>query len=168
MRISGWMILAALSVSIFSFGAKAQEGASGVVKQRKEVMKTIGRSMKGLAAMMQGKAFYEPVKTHALAETIKIYGGAELTKLFPEGSLNEPTKALPVIWSDWQEFKTLSDQLSETANDLVRMTSYERGNNTERYIVDAAFKRLAKTCSACHKTFSGNSCQNKVVASLYN
>ena len=145
MRISGWMILLALSVSIFSFDVMADAGATGVVKQRIDTMKTIGRSMKGLAKMMKGKAFYKPDKTHALASMIKIYAGAELTKLFPENSLDEPSKALPVIWSDWQKFKMLSDQLSQTAHDLVRMTSHERGNNTEKYIVDAAFKRLAKS-----------------------
>lgn len=153
MRVSGWVVLTTLSISIFNFGALANEEAAGIIKQRMEVMKTIGRSMKGLTAMMQGKKFYEPVKTHALAETIKIYGSTNLTKLFPEGSHDGPTNALPAIWSDWQKFKTLADQLSEKAGDLVRMTSHERGNNTERYIVDAAFKRLAKTCSECHKTF---------------
>ena len=153
MKISGWMVLAVLSSNIFSSAAISNESATSVVEQRIEAMKTIGQSMKRLAEMMQGKTFYEPVKTHALAATIKIYGGSELTKLFPEGSLDQPTRALPAIWSNWQEFKALSDQLSETAGDLIRMTSHERGNNTERYIVDAAFKRLAKTCSSCHKTF---------------
>ena len=153
MKISGWVLFAALSASIYNFSALAHDGATGAVKQRMEAMKTIGRSMKGLAAMMSGKVFYEPVKTHALAQTIKIYGSTNLTKLFPKESLDGPTNALPAIWSDWREFKALSDQLSENAGDLVRMTSHERGNNTERYIVAAAFKRLAKTCSECHKKF---------------
>lgn len=153
MRILGFIIVISMSTCMASFGSLAHDGATGVVKQRMEVMKTIGRSMKGLAAMMNGKTFYEPVKTHQLAQTIQIYGGPNLAKIFPKNSLEEPTQALPAIWSRWQEFDALADQLSKTAKDLVRMTSHERGNNTERYIVKEAFKKLAKTCSQCHKSF---------------
>ena len=153
MKITRLAVLLTLSISVLSFSSKAHDGATGIIKHRMEAMKTIGQSMKGLADMMQGKRFYEPVRTHQLAQTIEMYGGSKLTELFPKNSLEEPTQALPVIWSDWKEFEELAAQLSETAKNLVRMTSHERGNNTERYIVKGAFKRLVETCSECHKLF---------------
>lgn len=153
MRVSGLVIAVALIAGVVSFSAVAHDGASGVVKQRMDAMKTVGGAMKRLAAMMQGKKFYEPVKTHQLAQTIEMYGGSKLTALFPKNSLDEPTRALPLIWSEWKEFEGLAHQLSQSAKNLARMTSHERGNNTEKYIVQEAFKRLAETCSQCHHSF---------------
>ena len=89
----------------------AHGGATGVVKERMEVMKTIGAAMKRIAAMMHGKQDYDAAAVRDAARTIEALGGDTMTDLFPEGSALEPSEARPVIWEDWNRFQALARDL---------------------------------------------------------
>ena len=77
--------------------AVAHMGASGVIKERMMLMKDISKSMKQIAAMMKGEVDYDSEKMSRLASIIASKGGERITKLFPDGSLDETTEALPSI-----------------------------------------------------------------------
>lgn len=155
--------------------AHAHRDATGIVKERMDAMVTMGRAMKALRAMMRGTEAYDAERVKAHAATIAGHGGEGLTALFPEGSLNHPTRADPAIWADWEGFAESARQLSMYAHALAGAASDEgspaRGGesggasgvlaaNPDRgprdlagMTPDAIFKHLQRTCSDCHRAF---------------
>lgn len=101
--------------------------------------------MKALRAMMRGAQRYDAERVRAHAATIAGHAGEEMTALFPEGSLEHPTRAKPAIWADWKRFAESARQLAMHA-DALAAVSNERAP-------DAVFKRLQQTCSDCHRAF---------------
>lgn len=115
------LLIAAAAIAVVSLGtlgALAHGGASGVVKERMDLMETVGKAMKSLTDMMRGKQDYDADRVRAAARQIADHGGESLTKLFPENSLDGPTEALPVIWTEWDRFAALADQLTAYATAL--------------------------------------------------
>ncbi len=112
------MVTAAMAITLATAGAVAHGGATGIVKERMELMKTIGDAMKSLTAMMRGKETYEVERVRSLARTIGAHGGEKMTALFPDDSLDAPTEAMPTIWTDWERFEGLAGQLSDYATAL--------------------------------------------------
>ena len=110
------------------------------------LMKDISRSMKEIAAMMKSEVDYDSKKMSKFAGIIASKGGKQITKLFPDGSLDEITEALPSIWQDWAKFKAVSDQLEIAANEL-------KAASGDQFDAMAPFQKLAQTCGACHRTF---------------
>ena len=89
----------------------AHGGATGIVKERMDLMKGIGDAMKTLTAMFKGEVAYDPDAVRAAARTIRSRAGEHMTTLFPEGSLHKPTEALPAIWEDWPAFRQYANEL---------------------------------------------------------
>ncbi len=104
---------AAAAISLGGLAALAHEGASGVVKERMVLMEAFGDAMKSLTAMMRGKESYDADRVRAAASKIANHGGEALLRLFPENSLDAPTKSLPAIWKNWERFSALAHQLSD-------------------------------------------------------
>ena len=80
-----------------------------------DLMGELGKSMKGLGAIMKGERPYDPAKVTEYAKHIGKHGGDRMTSLFPEGSTQMPTEALPSVWSDWESFKKLAEELTVSA-----------------------------------------------------
>ena len=118
---------AAIAVVGLAAGAIAHTGATGVVKERMAAMESIGASMKSLNAMMRGRESYDAERVRALALSIEGHGGDALTKLFPDNSLQHPTEARPEIWSDWNRFSALAEQLSAYSSALAKAADNPRG-----------------------------------------
>ena len=95
---------------------------------------------------MKGEVDYDSEKMSRLASIIASKGGEQITKLFPDGSLDETTEALPSIWQDWAKFKAVSGQLEITANEL-------KAASGDQFDAMGPFQKLAQTCGACHRTF---------------
>lgn len=129
------------------FDAGAHSGARGIVKERMELMDTIGDSMKILSAMFKRQAPYDPslVARHSAAIGAR---ARSIASLFPHGSVDHPSRALPSIWEDWAEFDQLARQLGAESAKLARMAKDTDMKGTRRQFV-----RLAKSCTACHKSF---------------
>lgn len=126
-------------------GLFAHDGATGVVKQRMELMKDLGRSMKALSEIIRGRRSVSPPELTKLARDIGDHGGEAMTRLFPQHSLKNPSEARAEIWRDWQTFEVLSARLVNEAQSLaVADTAQARAR---------AFRTIGKTCSSCHKRF---------------
>ena len=106
--------------------AIAHGGATGVVKERMDSMEVLGDAMRELTAMMRGQQDYSADRVRTLAGTIDGHSGEALTKLFPKDSLDHPSEALPAIWSDWDRFSALADQLSTYAQALAAAADNQR------------------------------------------
>jgi cytochrome c556 len=89
----------------------AHGGATGVVQERMEAMERIDAAMKRIAAMFRGETDYDAGTVKQAAQTISRHGGAQLTRLFPAGSIQAPSEALPAIWRNWPRFQALADDL---------------------------------------------------------
>ena len=171
-----WLTVAALVLVLASGTVYAHRGATGIVKKRMDVMVSLGGAMKAFTAMMRGKQAYDAERVKVHAGTIAGHGGEKLTALFPEGSLNHPTRANPAIWADWARFAESARQLPIYAEALAAAASNERSPARGRresgragagvatnpgsgpqdltgMAPDAVFKRLQQTCSDCHRTF---------------
>ncbi len=112
--------LAALSVGgLLIGGAFAHTGATGIVKERMMLMETLGDSMKELTAMMRGKADYDAARVREIATKMRDHGGDAMIKLFPEGSLDKPSEALPTIWQDWERFEQIAETMATYAGALA-------------------------------------------------
>ncbi len=150
--------------------ALAHEAAEGIVKTRMEAMEKLGKSMKDLAAMIRGKTTYDAELARQHARTIQSHSGNDLLQLFPEGSMDKPTEAIPVIWEKWDRFALLANQLGDYAEALEMaaenppmtkggtMMTRPSGQMPDPVALadmppDAAFMHVAQTCSACHKSF---------------
>lgn len=95
----------ALSVALTSAFALAHGNASGVVKERMELMEEMKESMKSMSDIFSGKRDYDAQIIKKAARVIERNAGEALTRLFPEGSRHGPSEARPEIWQEWGRFE---------------------------------------------------------------
>ncbi|MEQ8653863.1 MAG: cytochrome c [Kiloniellales bacterium] len=153
----------------------AQADDNPDVKARIELMKALGNSMKTMGPMFKGTVDYDPAAVREAAAAIEIRSGIELTKLFPEGSTTDKSAALPAIWTDWERFTKLADDLGFYAQGLVNSAGNDRtapaassggtlGDAAPKALTtdpaelaamspDVVFQALGKTCGTCHTDF---------------
>jgi cytochrome c556 len=68
--------------------------------------------------MMRGETEFDADKLRKAAEIIAAHAGEEITSKFPEGTGGMPSEAKDTVWTDWEEFETLSNQLEVAAEGL--------------------------------------------------
>jgi len=124
----------------------AHEEATGVVKERMDLMETQKEAMKVLGAMAKGKAPFNAAEASAAAQEIETTA-AKIPELFPEGTVGEPSEAKPEIWTQWDEFTADAEQLKTAATALKAALD---GDSPEW---QAEFKGVIDSCKTCHKTF---------------
>ncbi len=110
--------LTAATVTAISIAAMAHGGATGIVKERMDAMSAMSKAVKTISSMMMGETEYNADMVKQGAALIRSHAGEAMTKLFPEDSLQKASEAKPEIWSRWDEFKQLADQLSVQADGL--------------------------------------------------
>lgn len=160
-------LLVAVLVLVLAGGTVyAHRGATGIVKERMDAMMSLGDAMKALTAMMRGKQPYDVERVRNYATTVARHGSEDMTRLFPEGSLQHPTRAKPAIWADWERFSALATELAVYAGALASAAANQRSprrggampvDPTPKQLAtmapDVVFERLRRTCSDCHRAF---------------
>lgn len=147
MRIPVWAFLVFLGAAIVSGGAAfTHEGATGVVKERMELMKDIAAQMKALKPMIDGGSTYEPARVATAAGTIADHA-ANIAPSFPKGSNVHPSEASPRIWTEWDGFAASARALRTHAAAL--QTDAEKGAGAAK----ALFGEMARTCKGCHEDY---------------
>jgi cytochrome c556 len=114
-----WTGAMALAVSAVAAVALAHNGATGVVLERMNGMTAMRDTVAELAPMMQGTVPYDTFIVSEGASVIAGHAGETMLSLFPEGSLEGVTYARPEIWSDWQDFAALAEELKTYADALA-------------------------------------------------
>lgn len=127
--------------------ALAHEGATGVVKERMDLMKRQQKDMKLIGDMAKGKQRFDAVKAAEAARDVALTA-KKIPDLFPEGSTGHPSDALPAIWKEWDRFAGDAEDLESVANELA--SSLDGGTGQEW---KPAFQKLTDACKSCHQDF---------------
>ncbi len=137
---AGLLVLLSLFISTQLFAQ------SGVIKERKKLMKANSAANKALK-----KAF--AMEDYATVEAkAKIIAGnaAMILDLFPKGTTGEDSRAKPEIWEKWDEFGKKVAALNSAATALANETMTK-----DMMKVGPKMKALGATCGGCHKPFRG-------------
>jgi len=125
----------------------AQEEPTGIVAYRQAVMGSMGGHTGALRAILTDQTqLIDQAAFHAgvIEET-----AAMIPDLFPEDSLDEPTRALPAIWEDWEGFVESAENLERLAGEVVEVA--ETGDVDETL---AAFMSMGREgCGGCHEDY---------------
>jgi cytochrome c556 len=144
-----WKIakIAALAVLVSATLALAHEGATGVVKERMDLMKRQQKDMKLIGDMAKGKKPFDAAKA---AEAARDIGetAKKIHDLFPEGSLGGKSEALDTIWKEWDRFTTNDDDLASVA-DALALSLGDAANGAWK----ADFQKVTDACKSCHQDF---------------
>jgi cytochrome c556 len=139
--------LSALALLAFVPLALAHEGATGVVKERMDLMDTQKEAMKVMGAMAKGTAPFDAAKAKAAAQEIEDTA-KKIPELFPEGTGGHPSEAKPEVWTKWDEFTADAEGLESAAADLILALEAPEAPEWK-----AKFKGVIDACKTCHKTF---------------
>lgn len=148
MRIIKKAAVGGLAACAVAGVALAHDGATGMVMQRMEAMKEIGSGMKVIAAMVKGEKAFDGAAVEAAANVIAGHA-KHMPHMFPEGSLDKPTEALPVIWTQWDRFTELSSQLERDALELA--AAGKSAGSVEEIL--PLLGKVGNSCKECHQDF---------------
>jgi len=138
-------LLAAASLALAE-GTEAHEEATGVVKERMDLMETQKDAMKVIGAMAKGQVPFDAGDAAAAAKEIETTA-EKIPDLFPEGTGGYPSEAKPEVWTQWDKFTGDADGLETAAKNLVMTLEGEAPD------WKAKFKGVIDACKTCHKTF---------------
>jgi cytochrome c556 len=145
MKIKVLAALGALALAPLVLPAAAQN--TGVIKERQEAMKAVGKSAKTAGQMLKGEVPFDPATAAELFATMHAsaekFGG-----LFPEDSkTGEKTEAAPAIWEKPDEFKA---KLAKFDGDI---TAAIAAKPADLDAFKAAFQAVGANCKGCHQEF---------------
>lgn len=139
-------IAAALALAFvfsFSVGSALAQDSAALIKYRQRVMRALSGHMGALGEYAKNNLPYDGhVAVHArgLAELSKL-----LPEIFPKGTENGKTDALPDIWAKPADFRKAAENMGDEAAKLAGMS--------DAMGAKAQIKELGKSCGGCHKKF---------------
>jgi len=92
----------------------AHKGATGIVKERMDAMKSLKEDMKAISDMLRGRTAYKGDEVQWRADRIKAHS-RDFERLFPSGSNAGPSEASPRIWSEWSRFMRQTTDMTAAA-----------------------------------------------------
>jgi cytochrome c556 len=98
-RSSSLLCLTLLLASLLPLSA--HDHATGVIKERMEMMQQLGKHLKSIRERIDAKRDLGSIK--ADAEAIAAHA-PHVVHLFPKGSTQKPTEARAAIWQNWADF----------------------------------------------------------------
>ena len=125
----------------------AHEGATGVVKERMESMKSVAQSMKRINKALRSSSNIDraAIKREAAAITKR---ALEFPEKFPAGSEGGASEAKPEVWQNPVDFAAKSMALARAAERLSGAAG-----TVSRGELSASFSGIGKTCGACHRIY---------------
>ena len=113
------------------------------VEQRQALMRDNGATLRSAGAA---------TGTEAIAAMEHLYNNFDhIPDLFPEGSIVGDSKALPVIWENWEAFVAIADRGATAAMD--GRAAAEAGDAAA---YAAAVQTIGGACGECHQQFRQN------------
>jgi cytochrome c556 len=123
----------------------AMADAAADIAYRKGVMSVVGGHMKSMGTILKGRVHASDLAFHANAMAAV---AAIAPSVFPAGSGEGKTNAMPAIWEEPEVFKQAMDDFVIAANG---MASAVATNDMKQ--VGPAIKQLGGTCKGCHDDY---------------
>lgn len=139
--------LALAGAILIATAAIAHEGATGVVKVRMDAMSEIADDMKLIGRGLRSGTLDAAAGADA-ANRIAAHA-ADIPEQFREPNTDHPSEALPAIWDEFERFSAIAGELEVHAAAFV----VEAGAGADSDDLNAAFRLMGATCSACHEDF---------------
>lgn len=126
----------------------AHDGATGIVDERMDAMKSMAGDMKALAGMFKEPATFDRERAIEASQTLATHA-ENIPELFPEGSAHPPSRAAEAIWTDWDDFADDAESLKDAA------VAFEARANAGAELAELkpAFDSMASDCQSCHQEF---------------
>ena len=122
----------------------AHDHATGVVKERMDMMKLMAQQMKAIRESIEARRNLAAIRTHAES----IAGHApHIVHLFPSGSTQRPTDANGAIWRNWIDFERKATSL-ETESKKLAAASVD-----DFAALAAQVRAVSQACGACHEKY---------------
>jgi len=138
-------IAAACGLLALTATTLAHEGATGVAKERMDLMGDMSQHMKEISKRLNANRDLKAIAVDADHIT---QVAPHIPDLFPKGSDNGITDAKPVIWEQWAEFLADVKKLSDESAALASVAS-----SGDPKAISNQYRTLAKACIACHDTY---------------
>ncbi len=138
--------LTALLCLLTATTALAHDGATGVVKERMDLMERQKDDMKLIGEMAKGTKPFDAAKAAEAARDIAVTA-KKIHELFPEGSGGGKSEALPAVWEHWDDFTAKADELGNAADTLASSLD---GSDPQW---KGAFQGVSDACKACHQDY---------------
>jgi len=123
----------------------AHEGATGVAKERMDLMQSMSKNMKEISRRINANRDLAAIG----AAATRIHDTSQqIPSLFPADSGTGITDAKPEIWQHWDEFQDKVRKLGETSAALASL-----GSSGDVQTVAAQFKEVIHACTSCHGEF---------------
>ena len=147
MKTSFKVICGITLLGLTGVAALAHSGATGIIKERMDMMSQITKDTKAMVSMVRGKADidWEAVKK---AGEHAAMTGEHFPMKFPEGSFKAPSEAAEAILTDPEGFKEQSQALWDAGTALIEASDAE-----DEEAFKSAFTDYTKTCKACHSDY---------------
>lgn len=127
--------------------ADAHTGATGVVKERMDLMSALAEAMKTIKAGVTAKPEMQRDAIAGAAKRITEHAG-RLPRLFPKGSDGHPSEVRAEVWTSWQDFVKANEAMKTEAARLAAVAP-----KADRRAVLGQFARTARSCGGCHQAF---------------
>ena len=147
-----------LSIGVIAVGILAATGSlnaqsdmAAVVKERQDLMKTMGRSFGPLVAILKGES--TDMQAAAAAATAMNEAIVKAATLFPEGTAKgdvAESRAKPEIWTETAEFEAAAKALAE---ETAKLASAAESGDVDAF--KAQFQATAQACGGCHEAKGG-------------
>ena len=112
-----------------------------LVDARQKAMEDNGRTLRGAQQLSADSV---------AAASLLLQNFTNLPALFKEGTIIGTSKALPLIWDNWEDFKARFDA---NAASSARMLAAAQANDAAAY--GAALQEIGQSCGGCHMMYRG-------------
>lgn len=138
-------VVAAGALVVLATGSFA---ADEIVKERQELMKTVGKSVKILVPMAKGETTYDAAAAVDAMKAINKVPDA-FADSFPKGSEKVgDTEASPKIWENPSDFKAKAEALKKASAEGIK----QAGEGVDA-LKGVLFGSVLKTCKSCHDEY---------------
>jgi cytochrome c556 len=122
----------------------AHEHATGVVKERMDMMEAMAKRIKSIAERIKTKRDLTAIRVDAQALQAL---APKMVHLFPPGSIDPPTDAKPRIWQNWSDFEAKAKALEAASANLADIDPKDFN------ALSMQMRALGRTCGDCHELY---------------
>jgi len=133
-----------IALTVLAGAAAAHDHATGVVKERMDMMEAMAKHMKAIGDRLKSKRNLASIQKEA--EGIKEHA-PHLAHLFPPGSTQTPTEAKPAIWKNFTDFEAKAKAMENAAAKLAGMEMRDPDAIAQQV------RAVSATCSGCHDLY---------------